>query len=391
MNLSSKEKMLLSVLSSVAVIAIYFQFIYMPQIEKLTTLTEKKHQIETKYKNMKSTINSLEEKQKQATSLTESINSRAKDFYPSIIQAKIILQLDGFLAGSGIKGDIGFVDTPGTSPSEGNKTEKSEDVKSQNDNELKNIESMKATINYKGDYASLKKFILLVEESKREISIDNITSTVGYNGELTGTINLQFYAIPKISNEDQEYIQWNIGGTYGKDNPFLIQKPIVNEEIQDEIVNENLDINEELNELENYNSDFIGIVKYSAPSVASVTIGKSDDLNQSTYLTSNNKTENVQVEFKKVGNKYYYKYLVGDKKYPEKDTSNGVEFTPISNKIIFDIDNENKVISDSKSKVTINILNVTDKIVEVKIKNDNKSNKRVVVTGDNKKIIVTRE
>jgi type IV pilus assembly protein PilO len=423
MKLSNKEKILLGILGSILAGSLYYQFIYKGQVEKINILKDKKNQIEIKYQEIMETIKALDERKEKVSSLKSIINLKSKDFYPMIVQEKIILELDNFMRISGLKGDIGFTEVSVESV----KTHKSDDKKlnqssfqniiekyngteSQNNKEDKStaenetnnkeneksptVEIIKATINFKGDYDSLQKFISSIETSKREISINDISTTVGYNGELTGSINIEFYGLPKISSRDNGYLQWNMDGSYGKQVPFLIQKPEVVEppNVNNDNNINNFNENTSTNSQQVSKSDFVGIIKSTSSDLPTVTIGKANDKSQSTYVSSDNSgIEDVQIELKKVGDKYYYKYKVGNKFYPKDYNSNGIEFTPASNKIIFDVNSESRVNNDDKSGIEINVLNSTDKIVEVQIQGDDKGNPRVTVTGDSSKVNVVRK
>ena len=68
-----------------------------------------------------------------------------------------------------------------------------------------------------------------------------------------------------------------------------------------------------------------------------------------------------------------------------------MEFSPISESIIISINIEARVNADDKSELQLNIVNGTDKIVQVNITGDDKTNPRVTVAGDSNKVKVTRK
>lgn len=430
MKLSNKEKMMLAILGVLLVGTSYYQFIYTNQKEKIDNLKIARDEIETRYNEVMETINTLEERKEKVSNKVSGINLKSKEFYPTIIQEKLILDLDTFLKQSTLNGDIGFsevtveaVQVLANNNTENNKSSfegivnqykgtssqvddnSSQDItNTQNEEQATSTESseatvelLKASINFKGSYDAVKSFISKIETSNRQILITDISSTVGYNGELTGTINLEFYAIPKISERDSEYLQWSIEGSYGKEIPFLIQKPEVT--VQSTTKTESSSTNSSTANSNNNSSsnttqesveDFVAIVKSITSDLPTVIIGKANDTNQDTYIkVVKNNVEKAQIELSKKNDKYYYKYENSAEKYPSDQGGNGIEFLPKSDRIIISINSESRVNADDRSGLELNIVNSTDKIVEVQITGDDKTNPRVTITGDKSKITVT--
>lgn len=430
MKLSNKEKMMLAILGGVLVGVSYYQFIYTNQKEKIENLIVSRDEIQTRYNEVMETINTLEERKENVNNKISGINLKSKEFYPTIIQEKLILDLDTFLKQSTLSGDIGFsevtveaVEVLSKSIEEKNKssfegivnqykgtdTEENNNV-NQNISDIQNneqqgntesseatVELLKASINFKGSYDALKSFISKIETSNRQILITDVSTTVGYNGELTGTINLEFYAIPKISEIDSEYLQWSIEGSYGKEIPFLIQKPEVT--VQSTTQTNSSSNSSSTNSSNNNSSssttqesveDFVAIVKSITSDLPTVMIGKANDTSQDTYIkVVKNNVEKAEIELSKKDGKYYYKYENSSEKYPNDQSGNGIEFLPKSDRIIISINSESRVNADDRSGLELNIVNGTDKIVEVQITGDDKTNPRVTITGDKNKITVT--
>lgn len=430
MKLTNKEKILLSILGAVLIGAMYYQFIYVPQTHKLEILKEKKTKIEARYQEVMQSIRLLDKRQEEMNLLENTINFKSRTFYPTILQDKLILDLNTFLNSSTLNGDIGFSEitvNPIEIPSsqvklksqstfqgivnqyEGdvqksiNETENEEPTNestsniTNEDSITPTVEMLKVSLNFKGDYDSLKSFISKIETSGREIIITDLTSTVGYNGELTGTMNLEFYAIPKISEDDTSYLQWNMNGRYGKKIPYLIQKPEVVIENPSNQIQDNQEKNINNNSSNNTNmqtskADFVVMVKSNASDLPSLTIGKSGEKNQNTYIKSDqNKPEDAEISFNKIDNNYYYKYKIGEKYYPTDYDGKGLKFSPNSNQIVVDVDSEARLNNDDKSSLKLSVLNKTDKIVEVVIKGDDKKNPRVSIIGDSSKVKVIRK
>lgn len=412
--------MLLFLLGCVLVSVTYYNFIYIPQSEKINALKDEKIKIETRYQEAMETIRLLDKKQEDVSSLSSEINLKSKDFYPTIIQEKIILQLDDYLKKSILKGDIAFSEISvksveviqdkskdkGQTSFQGlvdnykglNKKEEGQDNSQQEDTQEQaqssaTVELLKASINFKGTFENVQSFISKIETSNRQIAISDVSMTVEYNGELTGSMNLEFYAIPKISERDGEYLQWSIEGDYGKKAPFLIQKPevVVTSPSNNEGSSQT---NANLSSTNNQASkvDFSVIVKSIKSDLPTVMIGKTNDSSQESYIKSvKNGKEEIELELKKSDGKYYYKYKNSTTSYPSDNNSSGVEFIPYSDRIVIEISSEARVDIDDRASVQLNVANGTDKIVEVQIKGDDKTNPRVSIAGDSSKISITRK
>lgn len=414
MKLSNKEKILVFLLGGVLIGLIYYQFVYSKQIEKIEALKDEKIKLETRYNEVIGMINSLEERKEKVNSLTSSVNFKSKEFYPELLQEKLIIDLDNFLKQSTVNGDIGFSEiaiqqvevlTKDKNDSEStfkqivdeynsidskqineNKDEQLSNEQTEQNQSSATVEILKTNINFKTTYESLKSFISKIETSNRKIVITDVSTTVGYNGELTGSLNLEFYGIPKISESDSEYLQWNMNGSYGKEVPFLIQKPETTTEQQLESSDEASSQTTQ----QNAKSDFDVIVKSITSDLPTVIIGKTNKEDSYINIVKNN-VEKAEIELKKIDGKYYYKYYNSSTYYPTDYNSNGIEFSPTSDNILIKINSENRVNADDKSGLQLNIVNGTDKIVKVKISGDDKTNPRVTVTGDSSKVNVARE
>lgn len=403
MKLSNKEKVLLSVLGGLLIGVIYYQFVYSKQIDKISELEQQKIEIETEYNELMDTIARLEEREENVKSLLSDINFNTKTFYPEIVQENIILELDKYLDESTLQGDISFseVSVQAVEKFEAKLTDDEESTfenfvnqyngtsnTTQVDNQEivledgteqesnSTIEMLTVTLNYKGTYECLKKFISNIEVSNREILITDLSMSVGSNGELTGSMTLEFYSIPKLSTSDNEYLEWSIDGTYGTSMPFLVQS------------SETQDSTEASSKV---SSDFAAIVKSINSDLPSIMIGKSDATDQSTYIsTTNNNSQDGEMIFNLVDNKYYCKYSLGSNIYSTNYNGSGISFDPTSENIIIEVTSEVRTDADDKSGLNLKVTNNTDKIVEVIIVNDD-DNHRVSINGDSAKVKVTRK
>ena len=112
-------------------------------------------------------------------------------------------------------------------------------------------------------------------------------------------------------------------------------------------------------------------------------IGKADDNGSKSYLSSiNNKEENVEIVLTKDYGKYYYKYKLGNSTYPTSYIGNGLEFIPNGDNINFKITSSVRSGNDDKGGVKIKIVNKTDKVVKVKVTDDDKKDSRVHIDNE---------
>ncbi|WP_455539804.1 hypothetical protein [Terrisporobacter sp.] len=422
MKLSNKEKILLATLGGLLVGGAYYQFVFSEQTQEIHALQQNKAQLESKYNEVMESASSLESNQQEVKDLLSQINFKTRKFYPRIIQEKIILDLNEYLKESYLNADISFseISVKSVEKLEASKVDISESTfqdlvdeyngtitksnlnstktieetnsqtidstnssettettesKSTSENTNATVEMLKATINYKGTYKSLKKFISQIEVSNRQLLITDLSATSENNGEISGTMSLEYYSIPKLNSRDSDYLKWEMKGKYGKKMPFLIQKPKVVE-----------------NDIESTRSisDFAVMVKSINSNLPSVIIGKSTDTTQSTYITNKkNSKQKAKIEFTKVNGKYYCKYKLDSNKLSKDYHKNGISFIPSAENIIIDVSSEKRNGIDDKAGLDLNVINKTDKIVEVKITNDD-SDARVAVTRDSQNIKVTR-
>lgn len=417
MKINKKEKMLLSFLAFVLIGVGYYNFIYTNQRQKIESLDIERTELETEYNKVIETINTLTEKQEKISALTSKINLKAKEFYPAIIQEKIILELDEYIKVSKLDGNITFTEVVVEVIEDDGNVEKDNkqstfekfvkeyngevEIQSENQDEINEsinneqvtneeetteeiqptVEHIKSTLTFKGTYKSVQDFISKIEASGRNTVITELSTSAGLNGELTGNLNLEFFAIPKINNKDNEYLQWTIIDTYGKSMPFIIEKPVeVTPESIGAIGNQTS------------NGDFSIIVKSSASDLPSVLISKIGDSKNETVINAENKNiEEVNFELNKVNDKYYYKYKTSNSYYPKEYTGNGIEFTPSQDKIMIDVLSEARVNVDDKSGIKINVNNNTGKLVDVVVSNDDPTNPRVKVIGEKGKVTMTKK
>lgn len=422
MKISKKEKIMIYSFFILIIGIVYYEFVYSNQALSISEKTTYKNELEQKYKNTMETINLLEDKKSEIKVLNAKVLGKSESFYPTINQEHLILELDKLVKDSGLDG--GFIFNK-IEVAEVPKTEKTKDDlkestitkmtdkynnevnnvmenknSSSNDNDKKSnvensstsnesskneensqdvkkeVEQIKLELKFSGSYSSLESFLRSIRNYERKIIVNSITITQNTINEIVGTIGIEVYAIPKVNGDLEKYLKWNVNNTYGKLAPFSLDSSVGNV-----VANS-----------EKSDSDFLISVKSINSELPSVIIGKSNDKSKATYIYGNNNNiEEAEIEITKKDYKYYYKYKMSNERYPSEYEGNGQEFIPSSDNINVKILSENRVNSDDKSGLKINVVNKTDKLVNVEINNDDSENSRISVSGDSKNISVTNK
>lgn len=433
MKISKKEKYLLGILGTVLVSVMYYQFVYTPQVNRIENLKLERDEKKQEYTTIMETIRTLDERKGKIKGLNQQIIDKSNPFYPEIIQENLILELDKLLADSNLKGTISFstitvgqveMVTDGVnsnlqtsfdsivdeynsnfkeelqeSQTEGQNTEdqattetivqeeQNQEVISSDTNSgeiqisdnTATVEQIKVSLSFTGSYTALKDFVRLVNTNERKIVITNISlSGQGEGEDVSGSMNLEFYAIPKLGDTDSEYYIWLLNNTYGKEYPF----------------SNSAASGTTIEELASNDSayDFIMLSKPITSDIPSVMIGKANDEQNISYVYSDNsEVEIVEVVLTEQNGKYYYKYKAGNSQYPLSYNGNGIEFTPVGDEILINIISTKRLSDDDKSGISIVLTNNTNKEVNVVIENEDESRPRVSIASEGNNVKITNK
>jgi type IV pilus assembly protein PilO len=431
MKLSNREQVLLGVLLIVLLGFGFYKFIYIKQNLRIAELKSSRDNYLKKWEQVKATITSKDETNEQYKALNAKIVSKTDMLFPQIKQEEIIVILDRMLEDSKLQGEVlGFskvsIDsaTEDTSKTEENNvineldklvkefnSSSTKDSSSEETNNSKvepnkintNKDSEKAdnskvvgpykmqvTLNFRGVYDELISFIGQVENYDKKIIINNINLVGAEGRDVSGTIILEFYGVPKLN--DNDYFAWDYKEPSGNENPFLgssssVQsnnEMITNSEVKDD--NEII-INKAENETK---GDFVMTAKPVTSDLHTVTIEKAKDETKQSYIYSDNEEiELVEFYITKTGSKYFYKYKTSIETYP-KNFNSFIEFIPNGENIILDIFSQKRGLRSDLSGADIKITNDTDKNVVVNILDDDKNKPRVKIIEEIGDISVIR-
>ena len=445
MKISNKEKTMLYILGSIIVGFLYYEFVYLPQVDYLNQRISKESEIKKKYDTTMNTIKSMEDKKSNVKILNAKISGEMGPFYPTINQEKIIIELDKLLEDNDLKGSITFqpivsnsvedskkdvkslaesslqaiVDQYNHAFGDGEKTQKSNNntvnnsTGSESDNKDSNntsgrsnsnsantsnnskessnsnskdtkkstVQYLKCEVSFEGKYEDLGKFLNVIGQNEKKIIINSINLTSSTVDGIKGKMVLEFYSVPKIDNELESYLKLDLNESYGKTVPF-----------GEGAANNTSSKTAASSQEEKEPSDFIALVKPIASDLPTITIGKAkDDLRTSYIYADSNSVENVEIILTQDGDKYYYKYKTSKGTFPANYDGLGAEFVPISNNMALDILSRSRLDENDNSGMRLKVVNKTDKLLNINITGEDSNNPRVAVEGDLSNISVNNK
>ncbi|WP_238884240.1 hypothetical protein [Clostridium sp. YIM B02551] len=396
MKISSREKFLLGILLTALIIVGYYELVFVNQRAIVNRLKNTKAETEMKYNTVMDTVNSLDKKKEDLKVLKSKIYDKSEKLYPTIIQEKIIVELDDLLKKSNVNGSISFSDIsvkgielsaskvqklpensfePFIKQYNGDSTSNTSEKNDSNNNPSKdtslNVEQIKVTLNYTGTYDNLMKLISNIEQNSKKIVLSNLVVMSGGTTQVNGSLVLNYYSVPKVDKQDEDYFNWTLNNNYGKSNPFDIGVTSTS-----------------VTKSNNY--DFIMTARASKSDLATVGLRYASDKKMETGIyADSNSPEDVEITLSQKDGKYYYKYKTSRESYPKGYSGTGVQFNPNGSNILIDIISNIRLDDNDKSGVNLKVINSTDKEVSVNIIGDDSSRPRVKVTSEGKTVNIT--
>lgn len=402
MKLSKREKILLVVAALVLLIGGYYKFVFSPQREKLNSLMQQKEEYDKKLQDINRQIALKNKTETDIKDINSKIINMTKILFPSINQENFIVDMDKLLHDANLKGmsftfsDIkaipveekkkdekddktsslkGVIDEYNGLPSKNNNDKKADNNNKNNSNskDKPSAENISLVINFKGSYKNLTEFIKSLESYSKKIIVSNLQISQSKTDEVTGSMQLEFYAIPKISDEDKEFFKWNYNNKYGKDNPF-------DSKMDDNQASGTI---EDTGKANDKSYDFVMSVRPVNSDLPTMMLGRSKDYSKQSYITADNPgITNVEVYLTQKDGKYYYKYKAGKLTFPPDTGGDGEQFSITGGSISFMIYSNKRIDKSDISGVNLKIYNKTDKTVNVTIEGDDTANPRVSISGE---------
>ena len=238
MKVTKREQLLLGALLIVLLGYSYYNFIYTKQSQKITELKASRDTYSQKWEQVKAKIASKDKRNEQYITLNAKILNQTDMLFPSIEQEEIIVVLDKMIKDSNLQADVlGFSEVSSENPTvDTSKTANNVDNSKIATNELDKLVSafndttekdansektnttkaststnnsnaigaykMQVTFNFKGMYDELISFIEQVENYDKKIIINNINLTGAEGSDVSGTLILEFYGVPKLNDND---------------------------------------------------------------------------------------------------------------------------------------------------------------------------------------------
>ncbi|MGV8152993.1 MAG: hypothetical protein ACLKAO_01660 [Alkaliphilus sp.] len=326
------------------------------------------------------------------------IQELTKSFFPDIMQERIIVYLNDTIKETGIDAfTIGF-ENPSVSIVQlptftqdattvleeiqktiltGKVQEKSVDTPATPRVQTP-IESMRVSVQVQAGFENILYFISTIQSHHYNIVISDINIASGRTeGEVTGNITLRFYAVPKIDEQDLDFLRWDFYNVYGRFNPFgeLAYRPEADDRrsavARDEI-------------------DFVMTAKPITSDLPSVMIGKAGDTTRATYVHGDNAGfENVEFYVFMRDNRYFFKYKTQTELFPFNYYA-GVEFSPRGDNIlILAFCNPRTGVQDQNG-INLTISNLTDLELVLQISNEDKVRPRINIVIIDGNVVVRR-
>lgn len=380
----NRKKNTIIVIVAVVMGVIYYKFPYAKERDKLNEVKIQHNVARARLNSYINGIDLLEKKESELKMLNSSIQDKTLRLYPYINEERLLLEIDKLIKESGLQGTLEFYHD-----------NISEEKQQKYDsllklvNEYRTIEnddksnktskdSMKISMEFKGTYENFESFIKAMDNHQRDVIIGEV-KLQGMGDNVSGTLAMEFFAVPKIMDEDENYDDWPFENSYGKYNPF----DMTSKDYQSE---------SEAEEASDKNYDFVMSVKPLSSDLPTLTLGKSKDNSRSTYIYSDrNVEENVEISIEKKDGKYFYKYKTSEKSYPENYDSDGISFEPLERYISLKIFSTPKDGGTDSSGAKVTFINNTDKNVKIFVEGDDKDTPRVKVQAQGNGVDIIRK
>ncbi len=259
MKLSQREKILLSILGIMVIAWLYYTFAFVPQYQTLQETQSELEELQKKVNDIELYNDPNGIMQKKYKDSEATIAAATEKYFPEILQERQIRIVDQMLTAAALKGNVlafseigpsTVLERTGNNQSkallpEGKSFVLQDLAKKMNPDEVAAsevkakeftgsgvVEKLETLVEFSGTYPQIINYIKAVETYPKKILISNIhistekttssTTEPVVAGELSGTINIQFYGIPKMHpQQDEAYTTWDLFDVYGRANPYL--------------------------------------------------------------------------------------------------------------------------------------------------------------------------
>ncbi len=393
MKLSQRERTLLMILALIGILFGGYYLILKPQNSKIAELKAQELTIQAQYDEFVLATDPKNPVYKQRTIVETKAKQISSLFFPELRQEKFILLLGEQMEAAGIEADaITFTDVKsGVNVSE-NKDEKTEvlgpnmlkklqvtysgksvqepvaketsDEEKAKDKELlDNVWGETLTLNYKGNIFSFLLFLDALESYSRRIVVDSVAMENNGDGQQKATVQLTYYAIPKLQEEDADFMEWNLTGPYGKVDPFYGNFPTSSTKINGTTISK-----------ASIRPDFFIMLNPISSDLTTFIMSKMGDRSRESYIYADTEgMEPVTFELTAKDGKYYYSYKSSGEKYPA--SGDPIEFVPSGSPLKVQVMSSLRTGASDLSGINLTVVNKTDKPLVLEIYNDDKKSR----------------
>lgn len=260
MKMTSREKAMLIFLLVIAILGGSYYLVIMPQQNKIDKMKADQADYWVQVKAVEADLANVAALRKNVDDLLVKIDEETKPYFPSILTEKLLLTLDDLYTQSGLVVNGTVFGTPGAvqqsaagapgtggvpagqnlslaqirdqyqilvpDPSAPKPTPTPKPTTpidpAQLQTSLASLTGMTVSLQFTAKYEGLTDFIGRMEALKRSVAITSLTCSQMEDGTIAGNMELDIYAIPKITGQTDPYIEWTYTDKYGKPNPFTM-------------------------------------------------------------------------------------------------------------------------------------------------------------------------
>jgi type IV pilus assembly protein PilO len=382
MKINNREKILLLVLVLVIGAYLFYNFVYLKNEEKLASLEQELNEKAATANELLNAVEREKELSFEFKSLNFEISDMSIPYLPEIDQEKVIIFFNKYFDNYDIDvSNINFTDVSlvNVEYSSNSNNEKSEEYPLQNlknqylektgdevaiteDSQSASAENMQLTFDFETNYYDLMDFIDALQTNQINFVLpnSNIASSEESTTTMTGTMQVSLYSIPKLHDHENLEWEWNDLIEFGRANPFYLDNVVLNPYWTTR-----------------YDFDMaVGPIQSDSPTVS---LGLFNDSTYNSYVYADtNEIENVELQFKQEGDKYFYKYKTLLGSYPD-NYQFWIEFEPINEFISMNVNSAARTSGDDQSGANIKIVNNTDKLFYINVFSDDLVRPRINV------------
>lgn len=406
-KLSKREQILLLVLLVIGICIGGYYLAIEPQMKQMEVLKQEHEAVKVKYDEFVAAMNPKHPVYNNLSVMDSKVRMLTTLFFPELRQEKFILLLNEQVAQAGIDpSSISYTEESsyqgagGAGQSQNGQapqldiiqelkdsylgttgdTQKKlspEELAKQQEELMKLLVSVKkqsVNLSYQGNFGEFLEFLETLEGYSRRIAVDSVSMS-DFAGIQECQVQLSYFAIPKIHEQDTDFMAWDLTGDYGKPDPFSGDRPTEKAIAQGSAVQMAA------------KPDFFMMLNPITADLTTVILSKKGDKTRETYVFADNEAfEPVTIELTEKGGKYYYAYATSKEKYPTDDQP--VAFVPNGNVIRFEVLSSKRNNFNDKSGIELTVVNKTSLKCQLDVTDDDPQKSRIKWVKKSSNVII---